>query len=523
MADTISAPQVLSDDGKTVIVRTAQGDDVPLSRDNPAHVEMINAFEAHGHTPHPDVNPGVTDPGAAMFNTMPEATAPGVTPAMAAPQAPVAAPDAATSAQSAQPAPVPATPAAAAPVAAPPMSMKMESKTAQASDVKSLSPEAKSQLNAAKNAQKEATAAEFDAQPTAQDAAAKATYAASLQAIEDRQRAREAQQRAYSDQMQQKMSDAADKLSNMKVDSNFFGRLDTGDKIMAGASILLGALGAGFSGSNNNVGMDVIQKAIDRDIDAQKANISNYKAGFEAQKGGYAEFLKATGDERLATISETERQLGLLKSTLMNNAGANANQMTAAAKKAALAQIDAKYADLTAEKTGIVNKNAVDSSTDVGQSKLPEAPKDEADAIAAKERAIADLRTLRDASKEAEGKNVIGPQARLAAIARTLGMDAGTDASVIQSRLTQYTAQRLHDLTGRVTPAETEIMAPSFANVHDNPKTFNALLDQEISNAERELKQRRQQWAGHSGLPNQTIQTTPDTGAQKSQYGFKKQ
>ncbi len=554
-ADT-PKPHVLSDDGNIVTVMTAQGETVPLDRSNPQQAEMIQAFEDHGMagedsaaahvagvqadetagTTAPDIGSGTPlmppqagsgDMGqqlqaqndinaGATFDAMPPTSVPGVvTPPSVAPVAPAAVD------QTGRPAPVAATPAPAAPAASP-MAQQMQSKSSQDTEYKGISSKDRANLDKAARAEKEAVTAEAEAKPTMQDAEAATAYGNQIQAIQDRQAAREQAQRDYSDEMRTRLDTAAQDLGKMKVDPNFFGRLDTGNKLLAGASIMLGAFGQAYSHSDKNVGLEVVEKAIDRDIDAQKTNINNAKGAFEAQKGGYDAFLKATGDERLATIAETQRQLDVLKSTLMKNAAGNANEAASASLKKALADIDSKYAVLEADKSQVIDKKSQSGEVSMGAGKKPEVPKEEGVAIAEKERLIAELKNIRAAAAEAQGKNQIGPQARLSAIARTLGMDEGEDAATVNAQLKQYTASRLHDLTGRVTPAETKIMESSFPSVHDNPKIFNRLLDQEISSAERELNQRKSQWAGYSGLPNSTITTTPDAAALKNKVGFKK-
>lgn len=53
----------------------------------------------------------------------------------------------------------------------------------------------------------------------------------------------------------------------------FLARQDTQSSIMTGLSIALGGLGAAFSGTNGNVGLELINKAIDRDVEAQRFNL----------------------------------------------------------------------------------------------------------------------------------------------------------------------------------------------------------------------------------------------------------
>lgn len=62
-------------------------------------------------------------------------------------------------------------------------------------------------------------------------------------------------------------------LSEHKIDpSRKWSSMGIGNKILAGISIALGGIGAGLSGSNKNYALEIINKAIDDDIDAQKSN-----------------------------------------------------------------------------------------------------------------------------------------------------------------------------------------------------------------------------------------------------------
>jgi hypothetical protein len=61
----------------------------------------------------------------------------------------------------------------------------------------------------------------------------------------------------------------------------FWEHQSTGGKIMAGLAVALGGIGGALTGKGDNVGLDMVNKAIDRDIDEQKFNIDR---GMEAQK-----------------------------------------------------------------------------------------------------------------------------------------------------------------------------------------------------------------------------------------------
>lgn len=84
----------------------------------------------------------------------------------------------------------------------------------------------------------------------------------------------------FEDKLSQSMAD----VSKLSVDKNkFWADKTTGDKIGLGIGLLLGAFGAANTGVNSVASM--IDKAIDRDINIQNANIASQKENVLAQRG----------------------------------------------------------------------------------------------------------------------------------------------------------------------------------------------------------------------------------------------
>jgi hypothetical protein len=84
---------------------------------------------------------------------------------------------------------------------------------------------------------------------------------------------------------QKYLDDVANELktqnfSTPKVNGNrFWENQSTGGKIMAGLAIALGGIGGAYTGKGDNIGLDLINKAIDRDIEEQKFNIQQQAEG----------------------------------------------------------------------------------------------------------------------------------------------------------------------------------------------------------------------------------------------------
>jgi hypothetical protein len=140
---------------------------------------------------------------------------------------------------------------------------------------------------------------------------------------------------------------AVERVASMKVDpSHFWGSRTAGQAALG----YLGILVSGLSGSEHNMAMEGIQKSIDRDIDAQKANIGNaqhaaagYHNLFEMNLG----IFKNADTARLATAAMLKDQLGAQAAAIeARNLGpmAQAQGMTKAGALAQSAQIDRQKA-----------------------------------------------------------------------------------------------------------------------------------------------------------------------------------
>lgn len=77
-------------------------------------------------------------------------------------------------------------------------------------------------------------------------------------------------------------------------------------KVAAVLAAVIGGLVQGRTGSAHNIGLEFIQKQIDQDIDAQKADIENQKGSLDTRQGAVAQEFARTGN--LAQAAETIRQ-----------------------------------------------------------------------------------------------------------------------------------------------------------------------------------------------------------------------
>lgn len=123
-------------------------------------------------------------------------------------------------------------------------------------------------------------------------------------AIMEQQQAQQAARASYEANVakkQQEIQESTDKFINTPLDANhFWADKGTGDKVMAGVAIALGALGGALQGSNGNVGLEVINKAIERDLKVQELNMQKSKMGIEMKRGLLSDYMAQYGDAEKA-------------------------------------------------------------------------------------------------------------------------------------------------------------------------------------------------------------------------------
>lgn len=169
------------------------------------------------------------------------------------------------------------------------------------------------------------------AEGKASDAAAK-VYADTADKMQKAEADRQTQLRAVDDE-QQKIKDSI--ISN-KIDPNhYWNSQETSTKIGMLAGIVLSGIGSGLSGQQN-LAMQVMQKNIDRDVEAQQANLGSKKTLLEANLKRYGNIDQAAAATRLNLLSVTQAQISAAAAQ-QGSAQAMANA------KMANAQLDMQY------------------------------------------------------------------------------------------------------------------------------------------------------------------------------------
>ncbi len=172
------------------------------------------------------------------------------------------------------------------------------------------------------------------------------------------QQARDHARRAQDLQMRQdealsRINRLSDEYSNAKIDPDLFGRMDTGNKILASVSLMLGGLSQAFTDAKTNPAMDVLDKAIERDIEAQKSNIAKTGNNLQQSRGIYQELLNATGDERAADAAYRATLLGMAQQQVAQLAAKSNSQTVKDNAKVQNAELASRRA-AEANKAGMI-------------------------------------------------------------------------------------------------------------------------------------------------------------------------
>jgi hypothetical protein len=181
------------------------------------------------------------------------------------------------------------------------------------------------------------------------------------------------------DEKQVKLEQAVANLESTRINPDrYWQNKSTGDKIIASIAMVIGGIGAGLTGKRNTA-VDIISKAINADIDAQKKEMEKAEKGITASKSVLGELRAQIKDQKLAEqltldsmYSAAQKKLDEVKSRFADPAKqAQVDQL--------IAQIDQKKekikADIQAQlakTTGEAISDDVDLVTKGIMNKVPE-------------------------------------------------------------------------------------------------------------------------------------------------------
>lgn len=327
------------------------------------------------------------------------------------------------------------------------------------------------------------------------------------------------------DAYRQEVDNVTNKFQDMKVDPNFFGKMDTGNKILAVLGMVMSGVGAAQTGQEN-LALKVLDKAADQDIAAQKVNIDNAGKAVEMKRGALKDYRDIVQDERTADLAEKNRIFEATKRQLdMIMVSPTANELVKANAAKFKADIEAKQAEFRAGIEQTVQKNARDSEvkTAVGGPKgsLKEAPGDIRESITNLQGSIEGLNHIKSLMNKSPNKTG-GVKGRIISLKGTLGLQSASDAELEQA-LVQAIAEKMLTISGKAaSEKEAARLQKTLPRLSDNPEAFFAKLDAEIENQNKKLSNVYKQWDGKYELPTR-LTPEPTQDDKNAKYKFRKQ
>lgn len=156
--------------------------------------------------------------------------------------------------------------------------------------------------------------------------------------IEDSRKSKEEAALTAANAIQKKQVDAIAELAATKISpDNYWANKSTGQKIGIGIALIAGAFGAANTGKNSAV--EVIDKAIDQDLDTQKANYAAKKGAIGEMDSAYAKLHGVYKDELAATSAAKAELLNQAMIKLQSNAAKFKGDAATAAATNALGQL----------------------------------------------------------------------------------------------------------------------------------------------------------------------------------------
>jgi hypothetical protein len=161
----------------------------------------------------------------------------------------------------------------------------------------------------------------LEAQAGAKQAAREAGYLAEtakqMQQSEDARKVAEAERHAMLRAQEEKLTKALTDLSGDKVDPNrYFKEMGTAQKVLTGISLFLGS----FDPKGENAAAKMMNEAVNRDIEAQKANLNLKSDVMKGQQTLYGHMLQRFGDERQAEAASRLAILGNMEMQMKKTA-----------------------------------------------------------------------------------------------------------------------------------------------------------------------------------------------------------
>lgn len=242
-------------------------------------------------------------------------------------------------------------------------------------------------------------------------------------------------------------------LADGHIDPNhYMGSMDTSSKVTTAIGLILGGMGGGLTGQENPV-LSFLNKQIDRDIQAQQANLNKKESLLNANMKHFGNLKDATEMTRVMMMDGVK--LGLQK------AAAAAQDLNAKARALqAIGKIDqdsaAVMSQLASRKALVSSGGAADPSVAI--------------------RMLVDPHSQGEAYKELKAAQGMGDQKKNLLNAFDQLQEMGTVGRTLSPHKAEalrepLLAQLVKDSEGRITPQDTEMIRTLFPKFGDSAET----------------------------------------------------
>lgn len=274
---------------------------------------------------------------------------------------------------------------------------------------------------------------------------------------------------------EQNMQKNIEAYQNAKiVPKSIFEDGNIGQNVAAGLSLAMGALGGALTGTHQNVALDIFNKAIDRDMEAQRANLE--KQGQVTNMLGmyYKTALDMGASAQQAKSYASGKALETINQQLQSSAAATGSQRAIANAQLTGAKLqseaDIKKAEATRQQT--TNES---SSTQIMNPMVMDVPQANADKMQQIENDTTLMKDFRDVAMK---NNLAGPaKARVMGMLSKVGM-ASNSWEEAQSKLANLSQDQIGDISSRFGPEVQNSVKSTLADLNKRPEVFKQQADQ---------------------------------------------
>lgn len=268
------------------------------------------------------------------------------------------------------------------------------------------------------------------------------------------------------DGINSKITEVQNNVLNGKIDPNrVWSNMGTGNKVMAAIAIALGGASAGLTGKSNPA-LDVINNAIDKDIEAQKSDLGRQNNLLSSYMSQYHNLAMAENAAKLhlATVASAQMQKIAAQTgsqNAINQANMQAGQMRA--QYAPIMQRQAIMSSLMSQKGNLQPEIAAKAVQYVVPEKQQDQAYKEIDRVTAATKARDAINTYFGSSND---------QNSLISRVTQHGGFEPADLKALEANVMPV----IKDLEGRVNEREMEVLKGLYPSMGDKPATIQTKL-----------------------------------------------